>query len=218
LFATTTTPVHASAPWWVRLNSVPREALQSYADSGTPQWTLHAGRAVEKGHNPDPATPEGMDVIAGPMATPGVAIAAGHSGVWRREASGVWSRSLLLLPGGLLSGTPRITAVAAFDRPVSRTIYLATDGYGVLLTPDGGSTWIRDDLGLPGRVTGLVTNSARSELLAATDAGTWVHHLSALPAPPVYPAAGLLWRWIVIIALALASAAVGVLVLLRVCQ
>jgi hypothetical protein len=40
-----------------------------------------------------------------------------------------------------------VTALAAFTQALSTTVYLGTDGYGVLLTTDGGDDWIRADAG-----------------------------------------------------------------------
>ena len=145
-------------------------------------------------------------------------VAAGSSGIWRRNASGSWSRSLLLLPQGLLSGSPHVTALAAFDQPLSLSIYLATDGYGVLISQDGGYSWIRDDLGLPDDVLGLVTNAKMRSLFAETGSGLWVHYLSTFPNPPSYVSGDLLWRWLAIIGVALASVGAGSIFLRRACQ
>ena len=208
------TSVHAASAWWIPVSN----ASEARSDTGQPEWRLSGGLAVERGHAPDAQTPPGMEFVAGTPTTPGVAIAAGHGQVWRRQQSGRWSRSLLLLPQSLVAGTPAVTALAAFDRPLSDSIYLATDGFGVLITTDGGYSWIRDDLGLPGHVRGLVTNSQTRNLYAVTNNGVWVHHLAALPAPPPLMSGELLWHWIGIIAIALASVAAGTAGLRRALQ
>ena len=212
LFALTT-PVRAASSWWV-----PVAMADVQADSGVPQWQLRGGLAVERGRAPDTATPPRMEMIAGAPGAPGVAVAAGHGEIWRRSDSGKWTRSLVLLPQSLFAAAPPITALAAFDERVSDSIYLATDGYGILITTDGGYSWVRDDLGLPDHVRALITNAKKRDLYAITNNGVWVHHLAAFPAPPVLLSGELLWHWIGILAVALASIAGGSATLRRACQ
>ncbi len=185
-------------------------------------WTIVDGR-VEVRHNGtaasrDPAAPylgAGAGLIAAPASTPGVVVAVGSDNhVWRRTATGRWATSFIPLPAGGFAGAPRVTSVAAFDtRPLSDAVYIGTDGYGVLVTEDGGADWIRADPGLPGSVLGLATDPAAAALYAATDRGLFVHHLQALPAPPVYRDASLYIRWlgIVLVALVAAGAALAAL-------
>jgi len=198
-----------------------------------PRWRVAAGRVVERPPaspggiplTPDPGSPQMAPLaardrhgpIAAPAALPGVVVAVDRDGVvWRRGADGRWARALLLLPQRIGAGTPRITAAAAFERqPLSDAVYLATDGYSVLESTDGGDDWIRAGPGLPDRVLGLAADDRTQSVYAATGDGLWVHHLRATPAPPSYPDAALHWRWLGIALVTLAAAALGTGGLLR---
>ena len=168
---------------------------------------------------PDPGAPHlgaGADLIASPAALPGVVVAVGTDGtVWRRGQDGDWKQALLLLPRSLFQGVPRITALTAFTQPLSDAIYLGTDGYGVLISTDGGDDWIRADAGLPAAVRSLSADSARHSIYAGTSDGLWVHVLQALPAPPAYRDAALVWRWLGIGAVTLVAAALTLLGMVR---
>ena len=165
-------------------------ALTGVANLDVPVWTVQDGR-------PGRLTPSGVAVDGGApnlgpsglVAGPGgsdTAVAVARDGtVWRRTAT-AWQQSLVLLPEHIFAATPPVTAIAAFSSGVTATIYLATDGYGVLISQDGGDTWIRADPGLPGHVLTLATSSADHAVYAGTTDGLWVHHLRAPPAPPVY--------------------------------
>jgi hypothetical protein len=171
---------------------------------------------------PDPGAPRlgaGASLIASPGALPGVVVAVGIDGtVWRRGQDGDWKQALLLLPQSLFQGVPRITALTAFTvvtHPLSDAIYLGTDGYGVLISTDGGDDWIRAGAGLPDAVFSLAADSARHAVYAGTSAGLWVHLLQAFPAPPAYHDAALVWRWLGIGAVTLVAAALTLLGLVR---
>jgi len=169
--------------------------------------------------HPDPGAPylgAGAHLLAAPAALPGTVVAVGSDNhVWRRTPSGSWSTAFIPLPAGGLSGTPRITSLAAFTQPLSTAVYMGVDGYGVLLTQDGGDDWIRADPGLPENVLGLATDPAAKALYAATDRGLYVHHLQSFPAPPVYIDSALYLRWLGIAAVALAATIAALLALRR---
>ena len=156
-------------------------------------------------------------LLAAPAAAPGIVVAAGDDNhVWRRTQAGAWATAFILLPAGRTSGAPRVTALAAFTQPLSSAVYMGTAGYGVLLSQDGGDDWIRADPGLPENVLGLATDASTRSLYAATDQGLYVHHLQALPSPPVYADSALWLRWLGIGIVAAFATLVALLALRRV--
>ena len=185
-------------------------------------WEIHAGTVVTGPAGmpltADPHSPflgESAHIIAAPAALPGVAVAVGSDNhVWRRDASGQWATSFILLPAGGLSGIPQVTSLAAFTQ-LSGAVYMGTAGYGVLISEDGGDDWIRADPGLPENVLALAADSSTRALYAATDQGLFVHHLQALPRPPVYVDANLYLRWLGIALVALLATVAAVLGLRR---
>lgn len=168
---------------------------------------------------PDPGAPHlgaGADLIASPAALTGVVVAVGTDGtVWRRGQDGDWKQALLLLPQSLVQGVPRITSLAAFTQPLSDAVYLGTDGYGVLISTNGGDDWIRAGAGLPDAVFSLSADSTRHALYAGTSDGLWMHVLQQFPAPPQYRDAALVWRWLGIGAITLVAAALTLLGMVR---
>jgi hypothetical protein len=168
---------------------------------------------------PDPGAPylgATAHLLAAPAAAPGVVIAVGSDNhVWRRSQSGSWSTAFIPLPAGGLSGSPRVTSVAAFTQPLSAAVYMGVDGYGVLLSENGGDDWIRADPGLPENVLGLATDPAARALYAATDQGLYVHHLQSFPTPPVYTDSALYLRWLGTAAVALVATVVALLAMRR---
>lgn len=202
------------------------DGVDAEVDAGDRRWAIRAGAVLASASGgawtADPGAPDlgrGAHLIAAPAASAGTVVAVDTSGVvWRRRPAGDWGRSLLLLPRSLAGGAPAITALAAFAQPLTASVYLATDGYSLLFTGDGGDDWIRGGPGLPDHVLALAGDSSRAALYAGTDDGLWVHHLRALPAPPSYPGPDLLVRWLGLLAVtaaAIAAAVVGLAVALR---
>ena len=181
------------------------------------RWSIKAGAVMVSSGGaafvPDPGAPDlgaGAHLIASPASNSDVVVAVDTGGtVWRRRPDGSWGRALHLLPQVLAWGTPTITAVAAFTEPLSDSVYLATDGYSVLLTTDGGDDWLRDGPGLPDHVLALATDASAGAIYAGTDDGLWVHHLRALPSAPSYPGPDLLIRWLGIVAITAAAIVLG---------
>ena len=191
--------------------------------SGNDTWTIAAGTVLrQRGASApqrDPGSPDlGPDahLIAAPAALRGVVVAVGDDGtVWRRGQDGAWRQALLLLNQSLVQGVPRITALTAFDQPLSNAVYLSTDGYAVLISTDGGDDWIRAGPGLPDTVNALAADSGAKSVYAATGDGLWVHTLQAFPAPPHYSDQALVYRWLGIASVTLVAAVVAVLMMLR---
>jgi hypothetical protein len=183
--------------------------------TGSRTWSISpAGTVlVSQGGRPpgrDPGSPDlgpGAHLIAAPLATPGVVVAVSHSGtVWRRAPSGGWAVSLALLPSTLVTGTPAVTSLAAFNTlAVSGVVYVGTDGYGTLLTSDEGDDWVRADPGLPDDVLSLAADPSGSApaIWAGTSQGLYVHRLRAIPSIPSYSGGSLTGKWLITIALCL---------------
>jgi hypothetical protein len=203
----------------------PGRHLALPAPQGPAIWQIDNGIVLtaQSGHplTPDPGAPflgASAHLIAAPAALSGVVVAVGSDNhVWRRAPSGQWATSFILLPAGGLSGAPQVTSLAAFSTPVTGAVYMGIDGYGVLLSEDGGDDWIRADPGLPENVLALSADSQAKALYAATDQGLYVHHLQSFPAPPAYHDASLYVRWLgiaIVSLLATAGAVFGLRVAL----
>jgi hypothetical protein len=190
--------------------------------SGADRWALSAGRVLHAQGSgtlaPDPGAPDlgrGARLLAAPAVYPGVVVAVSDSGVvwWRNVATGSWGRALVLLPQSLFVGRPAITALSAFDAPVSGSIYLATDGYSALLSSNGGQDWLRAGPGLPDRVLSLASDSTGQAVYAGTADGLWVHQLRSLPSVPVYTGPDLFNRRLGTTVITILAVAAGLLVL-----
>jgi hypothetical protein len=195
------------------------ELLTPLVQTGDDVWALSASGTVLHAHGgaplaADPAAPalgRGARLLAAPAALPGVVVAVSSDGtVWRRAQDATWARSLVLLPSGFPGGVPRVTSVAAFTQPLSGTIYLATDGYSVLNSTDGGDDWFRAGPGMPDNVYALAADSGMRAVFAGTSDGLWIHRLRALPAPPAYRDAALALRWLGIAVVSILAAVAGI--------
>jgi hypothetical protein len=207
--------------------ATPPPPAASSVTVGSRTWSISGAGDVlvsrdNRAPSRDPGSPDlgsGAHLIAAPLATPGVVIAVSDSGtVWRRAPNGGWSVSLALLPATLVTGAPAVTSVAAFTTStVSGVVYVGTDGYGTLLTSNGGDDWVRADPGLPEDVLSLAADprSAAPAIWAGTSQGLYVHRLQAIPSVPGYSGRSLTGKWLITIALCvlvtgLAGAALGV--------
>ena len=119
----------------------------------------------------------------------GVVLAVAGSGVvWGLYRDG-WQAAFQVLPTGGVSGVPSINGLVAVSGSAA---YLATSGFGTLLTPDGGYTWYRADL--PGTSSALqvstlgpvLSSDPHGYVLAVTPQGLYRHLLQPLPTPPQY--------------------------------
>jgi hypothetical protein len=119
----------------------------------------------------------------------GVILAVARSGlVWGLYRDG-WQAAFQVLPAGGVSGVPGINGLVAVSGSAA---YLATSGFGTLLTPDGGYTWYRADL--PGTssarqvstVGPVLSSDPHGYVLAVTPRGLYRHLLQPLPTPPQY--------------------------------
>ena len=119
----------------------------------------------------------------------GVVLAVARSGVvWGLYKDG-WQAAFQVLPAGGLSGVPSINGLVAVSGSAA---YLATSGFGTLLTPDGGYSWYRADLPRTSSVLQISTlgpvlsSDPRGDVLAVTPSGLYRHLLQPLPTPPQY--------------------------------
>lgn len=122
----------------------------------------------------------------------GVVLVAEPGGLVWRGAGRKWTLAFQLLPSGGLAGVPQATALAADG--VS-SAYLATDGFGTLLTPDGGYTWYRaapaaDSISSLATVGPVFATRAHGLVVAVSSRAVFLHRLQALPAPPAYSPSG----------------------------
>ncbi|HXA28347.1 MAG TPA: hypothetical protein VN193_06325 [Candidatus Angelobacter sp.] len=161
-------------------------------------WQVRDGRAGELDATGtwhlDPGSPHvaqsttaGRGTVAALPGYTGLVVAVDVDGVvWRRGGDGHWARALLLLNQDAVHGRPQVTGIASFTQPLTAAVYLATDGYSVLESTNGGDDWVRGGPGLPDGVLAITTDSPNHAVYAATRDGLWLHHLQATPAPPVY--------------------------------
>jgi len=163
----------------------PRPGLDWLALVDGRLWTLAPGKSWVRGAGApqmDPKTRALTELADGSelVAEPGGLVWLG--------AQGRWQPDFQVLPYGGLGGVPPITALAADG---AASAYLATDGFGTMLTPDGGYSWYRAAPADPA-ISALATVgpvfAARPHgwVVALTAVGPFLHRLQALPAPPTY--------------------------------
>ncbi|MGC2206386.1 MAG: hypothetical protein WA724_00835 [Candidatus Dormiibacterota bacterium] len=152
-------------------------------------WTRPAGRAWA----PAPGAPlfDGKTRVMAELSDGSILVAEPGGLVWR-GAGRRWFRAFQLLPYGGLGGVPQPSSLAADGEGAA---YLATEGFGTLLTTDGGYSWYRaappeaaiSSLATVGPVFG---SKARGYVVATSPAGLFLHRLQLLPEPPVYSPSG----------------------------
>jgi hypothetical protein len=172
-----TAPVAAGQPFWVvaangNLLRLGRDGELLLSSQGAPHLGTHPV-LVELGD--------------------GVVLAGGRSGLIWGLYQGGWQPVFQLLPYGGIGGVPDLTAMIS-DGPTAA--YLATAGFGTLLTPDGGYTWYRAapaaaDVQALATIGPVFASRPSGLVVAATPQGLFLHHLQALPAPPTYQGASL---------------------------
>ena len=120
----------------------------------------------------------------------GVVLVGEPSGlVWRGDGN-AWARSFQVLPYGGLGGVPAVTALVADG---ATSAYLGTDGFGTLLTPDGGYTWYRApppnaSVSQLATVGPVFSSHTRGLVVAVSPTRLYLHRLQKLPQPPSYSA------------------------------
>ncbi len=185
---------------FARLGSVPSmvapgeaTAVQAPPAQGRSWLALVGGRVWrQKGGAwaPFPGAPFlGLGARALAQLADGVVLVGARSGMVWRQLGGRWRPAFQVLPYGGLGGVPELTSMVAVG---SSAAYLGTDGFGTLLTPDGGYTWY--SAAPTAEVRGLAAvgpveaREARGLVLAlAGDGAVYTHRLQALPGPPTYP-------------------------------
>ncbi len=98
-----------------------------------------------------------------------------------------WTPIFQILPQGGLQGVPNLTGIVGVGPDAA---YVATRGFGTLLTPDGGYSWYRAapsaDVVALAALGPIYSRNPSGLVLAATPRGLFIHHLQTLPAPPTY--------------------------------
>lgn len=166
-----------------------RPGLAWMALVGGELWTRSAGRSWSPASGAPRFDPE-THVMA--ELSDGSILVAEPGGLVWRGAGQSWAPAFQLLPYGGLGGVPQPTSLAADGEG---SAYLATDGYGTLLSPDGGYSWYRaappeDSITSLATVGPVFGATAHGYVLATSAAGLFVHRLEALPEPPVYSPSG----------------------------
>lgn len=118
----------------------------------------------------------------------GVILVGEPGGLIWRGSGGNWARAFQVLPYGGLGGVPAVTSLVADG---ATSAYVGTDGFGTLLTPDGGYTWYRappanEYVSRLAVVGPVFSGHPHGLVVALTSGGVFLHRLQALPEPPVY--------------------------------
>ncbi|HEY6537901.1 MAG TPA: hypothetical protein VI138_02535 [Candidatus Dormibacteraeota bacterium] len=163
----------------------PRDGLSWLALIGGRLWTGLRDRGWA-GSEHAPRFPAGTGALT-ELGSGAILVAEAGGLIWLGQRRS-WERAFQVLPAGGLDGVPRVTALAADGWTAA---YVGTDGFGTLLTPDGGYSWYRAPP--PGAavrelatVGPVFSRRPRGMVVAVTDAGIYLHRLQVLPAPPVY--------------------------------
>lgn len=175
-------------------------------------WTRPAGRAWAPAQGA-PLFDRQTHVMA--ELSDGSILVAEPGGLVWRGAGQRWAPAFQLLPSGGLGGVPQPTSMAADGLG---SAYLATAGFGTLLTPDGGYSWYR---AAPpeGAISSLATvgpvfgSKAHGYVVATSAVGVFLHRLQLLPEPPVYSPSGQTVELLGTAAVTLVSALVALLAL-----
>lgn len=134
----------------------------------------------------------GLQTEAVAELSSGVILVGQPGGLIWRGAQRRWSRAFQLLPYGGLGGVPTVTSLVADG---STSAYVATEGFGTLLTPDGGYSWYRAPPSA-GAISALATVgpvfSAKPHgfVIALSPGRVFLHRLQLLPQPPIYSLTG----------------------------
>ncbi len=120
----------------------------------------------------------------------GTILAGDQAGLIYAHYRSGWTPVFQILPYGGLGGVPHLTAVLGVGPAAA---YVATAGFGTLLTPDGGYSWYRATPPTAGgQVVALAAlgpvyaRSPAGLVLAAGPADLYLHRLQTLPGPPTY--------------------------------
>ncbi len=123
----------------------------------------------------------------------GIVLAGDRAGLIYAHYRSGWTPVFQLLPYGGLGGVPDLTAILGVGPAAA---YVATSGFGTLLTPDGGYSWYRAAPPTPdGRVLALASLGPvyaphpSGLVVAAGPGGLFLHRLQTLPGPPAYSGA-----------------------------
>ncbi|HUY09132.1 MAG TPA: hypothetical protein VMW80_06735 [Candidatus Dormibacteraeota bacterium] len=150
-------------------------------------------RSVHQGWAPAYSSPDfGPETTALTELSSGVILVGQPGGlIWRGDRDR-WTRAFQVLPYGGLGGVPTVTSLAADG---ATSAYVGTDGFGTLLTPDGGYTWYRAPppvaaISLLATVGPVFSAKAHGYVVAVSDDRVFLHQLQALPEPPTYSPTG----------------------------